>query len=60
MGRPKLYAETILLRLTDGTRAKIDAVLGENEDRTDLIREAIEREIARRSRARRRPSLASL
>ena len=53
MGRPKLFAETVMLRLTDGTRARIDAVLAEGEDRTDLIRMAIDREIARRAKAKR-------
>jgi hypothetical protein len=53
MGRPKLFAETVLVRLTEGTRERIDAVLTDGEDRTDLIRAAIGREIARRAKARR-------
>lgn len=35
-------------RLVEGTFARIEAVLKENEDRTDFVRVAIERELKRR------------
>lgn len=50
MGRPKLWTQTLLLKMPEGMRERIDAVLGEAEDRTAFIRDAIEREIKRRSR----------
>jgi len=51
-GRPRLYGRRVLLSLTDGTLSDIDAVVGEDETRLDLIRAAIEREITRRIRVR--------
>lgn len=54
MPRPKLWDENINLPLAEGTKARIDAMLVEGEARLDLIREAIEREIRRRERARRK------
>lgn len=37
-------------RFAEGTFARIDAVLGEAEDRTAFVREAVERELERRER----------
>lgn len=51
IGRPKLYGQQILLLLSNGMLADIDAVIREGETRLDLIRAAIEREIERRVRA---------
>ncbi len=49
MGRPKQFDERIQLTLVEGTTARIDALLGENEYRLDFIRAAIETEIAKRT-----------
>lgn len=48
MGRPKLYEEQMPARLPQGTMARMDAVLQENETRADLLRRAIDREIKHR------------
>lgn len=45
MGRKKLWAENINLTLPEGAKAKMDSLLNEGEDRLDLIRAAIDREI---------------
>jgi hypothetical protein len=50
VGRKKEWTEQLRLPLAEGTTARIDAVLAENEPRLDMIREAIEREIKRRER----------
>jgi T5orf172 domain len=50
VGRPRLWAEDMQARFAEGTFARIDAVKGEKEDRTDFIREAVERELKRRER----------
>ena len=52
MGRKKRWAEDMQARFAEGTFARIDDVLGEKEDRTDFVREAVERELKRRERAR--------
>lgn len=52
MGRPKLWGKPVLVKLLEGTPERIDALLQPTEARTDFIREAIEREIKRRSRAK--------
>jgi len=49
VGRPKINAEQIPARFPEGTFARIDGVLAGGETRTDFIREAVEREIRRRS-----------
>lgn len=51
VGRKKLWHENINLTLPEGAKARMDSVLEEGEDRLDLIREAIEREVKRRERA---------
>ncbi len=50
MGRKKLWAENINLTLPEGAKARMDAALEEGEDRLDLIRAAIEKELKRRER----------
>ena len=52
MGRKKEWTEQLRLPLAEGATARIDAVLAEGEPRLDMIREAIEREIKRRQRAK--------
>jgi metal-responsive CopG/Arc/MetJ family transcriptional regulator len=42
------WAENMQARFSKGTFAKIDAVLRESEERTQFVREAVEREIERR------------
>ena len=49
-GPPKLYETTVLLRITKGILADLDAVIGTDENRSDVIRIALEREIERRCR----------
>jgi len=50
VGRPPLWSENMQARFRDGTFARIAKVLGEREDRTDFIREAVERELERREK----------
>lgn len=52
MGRTKLWHENVNLTLPKGAKARMDAVLAEGEDRLDLIRSAIEKEVTRRERAK--------
>ena len=52
MGRKKMWAEDMQARFPDGTFARIEAVLEKDEDRTDFVRHAVERELKRRERAR--------
>lgn len=52
MGRKKRWAEDMVARFAEGTFDRIDAVRGDDEDRTDFIREAVERELKRRERAK--------
>jgi hypothetical protein len=44
MGRKKRWAEDMQARFPSGTFARIEAVLRDREDRTDFIREAVERD----------------
>jgi hypothetical protein len=50
MGRKKRWSEDMVARFEAGTFERMDAVRGEDEDRTDFIREAVERELKRRER----------
>jgi len=50
MGRTKRWAEDMQARFPEGTFERIEAVLDDGEDRTDFIREAVERELKRRER----------
>lgn len=54
VGRKKRWSEDMQARFPEGTFARIEAVLDEGEDRTDLVREAVERELTRREREQRK------
>lgn len=45
-----MWAENMVARFPEGTFARIDAVRDDSEDRTDFVREAVERELRRRER----------
>src|SRR5258705_13298066 len=53
MGRKKMWAEDMVARFVEGTFKRLDAVRKEGEDRTDFVREAVERELKRRERRER-------
>lgn len=46
VGRKMLWPEKLTLKLPEGGTARIDAVLKEGEPRLDMIRAAVEKEIA--------------
>lgn len=48
MGRKMRYPDKIIAPLPAGWIKRIEAVLTEEEDKTDLLREAVERELKRR------------
>lgn len=50
MGREKRWHENVNLTLPAGAKARMDAALHDGEDRLDLIRTAIDRELERRAR----------
>ena len=52
----KKWAEDMQARFPKGTFARIAAVLKQFEDRTDLVREAVEREIQRREAEKKKPT----
>lgn len=52
LGRPPLWSENMQARFGAGTFARIARVLGDRESRTDFVRIAVEREIARRDMER--------
>lgn len=54
MPRHKIYAERLHVTLPAGAKKRIDAVVERGEDRLDVIRAAIEIEVERRERARRK------
>lgn len=56
VGRKKLWHENVNLTLPDGAKARMDSLLREGEDRLDLIRVAIDRELERRERAAKKAS----
>ncbi len=45
-----MWAEDMQARFPEGTFERVEAVLGDGEDRTDFVREAVERELKRRER----------
>lgn len=47
-GRKKRWREDMQARFAEGTFAAIDRVRADGESRTDFVREAVAREIARR------------
>lgn len=51
VGRPRINDEQTPARFPAGTLARIDAATGDGEKRSDFIREAVERELERRSKA---------
>ena len=60
MGRPRQRAEDMQARFPAGTFKRIEAVLDEDEDRTDFVRAAVERELRHRETTKkRRPLLFS-
>ena len=50
MARQKKYPEEMVARFSAGTFDQIKTVIHPTEDRTDFIRDAVEREIQRRRR----------
>ena len=52
MGRKQINHEQTPARFPEGTLARIDEALTEDEGRADFIREAVERELKRRARHR--------
>jgi hypothetical protein len=50
MGRKKMWAEDMQARFPEGKFERIDAVLENGEERTQFVREAVERELKRRER----------
>ena len=48
MARKRKWSEDMQARFRAGTFARIAALLEETEDRTDFVREAVEREMTRR------------
>lgn len=50
VGRPRLWSENMQARFPEGTFARMTAALKDGEDRTDLVREAVERELKRRGK----------
>ena len=48
MGRRKLWNDRLILRIAAGFRQRIDSVLMPNENRSTLIRRAVEAEVKRR------------
>lgn len=52
MGRKKLYPVRVTLPLTDEMAEGIDASLTEGEDRVEMIRDSIDRELKRRERSK--------
>ena len=57
MARPKKFVEEMVARFLAGTFARISGVLRDGEDRADLVREAVDREVARRERESRKSSI---
>ncbi len=53
MARPQVNFEKTMARFPKGTLARIKKALVGGEKQSDLIREAVEREIKRRERQRR-------
>jgi len=51
VGRPALWSENMQARFKAGTFGRIAALLRPGESRTDFVRDAVERELERRSGA---------
>jgi metal-responsive CopG/Arc/MetJ family transcriptional regulator len=54
MGRPSLDVTPTVVRLSKAVLARIDAIMDGKSRRAVFIREAVERELARRERAAKR------
>lgn len=54
MGRKKLWDERILVPLAKETVDRLDTAREDGEDRLDVIRQAIDRELKRRERVKSR------
>lgn len=52
MGRKKMWGEDMQARFPEGTFDLIQELLQDGEDRTDFVREAVRREIDRRTKAK--------
>ncbi len=52
MGRKQINEEQTPARFPGGTLERIDRTLDDGEKRSDFIREAVERELKRRERAK--------
>lgn len=52
MGRPPMNVKPTVVRLGEGVPERIDAVLEPKEKRADLIRQAVDRELDRREKAK--------
>ena len=59
MARAKLWSEDMQARFPKGTFKRIKTVLKEREERTDFVREAVERELKRREGINARKATAS-
>lgn len=59
MGRKKLWAENINLTLPEGAKERMDAVLEADENRLDMIRTAIDREVSHREQSQARKKSSS-
>lgn len=60
-GRPRQWAEDMIARFPAGTFKRIAAAVRNGETKTDLVREAVERELKRREqRKKTRPKLLDL
>ena len=53
-GRPQINHEQTPARFPEGTLARIDEALDEDEGRADFIRTSVERELKRREKAKSR------
>jgi hypothetical protein len=56
VGRKRRWAEDMAARFPAGTLARIDAVLRDNEYRTDFVWQAVERELKRREARAAKPA----
>jgi metal-responsive CopG/Arc/MetJ family transcriptional regulator len=54
MGRPPMNVKPMIVRLGEDVPKRIDRVLEPKEKRADLIRQAVERELKRREKAKQR------
>jgi hypothetical protein len=54
MSRREKYPEQLVVRLPDGTKARLQKARGPAEDVSDLVRDAIEQELKRREAVKRK------